>query len=214
MRAGPGSGARNLQTMNARLLHHSRQVRRWVAATAVRCWHEPMPWPRAASRGVVIPLSGSALIARLHRLLIGLHALYAFELLTLGHWFIGAIAASLLVAILFPRRTAHPSPAAVPRQLLMAADGRLHLLMAGGAVEAVNVHPSSLRLGPWLLLQFTSDGTRHRLVLGTDNVDAASLATLRRRMVLVDQAVDAVLPGAGDRSGPPGVSPGGGGIRA
>jgi len=201
--------------MNGRLLHHSRQVTRWVSATIMRCWHEPLPRPRAASRGVVIPLSGSTLIARLHHLLTGLHAIYAVELLTLGHWFIGGIVAALLVAVLLHRRTAHACSAAMPRQLLMAADGRLHLLMAGGTTEAVNVHPSSLRLGPWLLLQLTRDGGNHRVVLGTDNVDAASLATLRRRMVLVDQAVDAVLPGAGDRSGPPGgAAPGGHGIRA
>lgn len=214
MRASPGSGARNLQGMNARLLHHSGKVTRWVSATITRCWHEPLPRPRAASHGVVIPLSGSPLIARLHRLLIGLHAIYAIELLTLGHWFIGSIVASLLVAVLLHRRNLQASLAAVPRQLLMAADGRLHLLMAGGAIEAVTVHPSSLRLGRWLLLQLTGNGGNYRVVLGTDNVDAASLATLRRRMVLVDQAVDAVLPGAGDRSGPPGVAPDGRAIRA
>lgn len=162
----------------------------------------------------MIALSGSTFIARLHRLLIAMHALYALELLALGHWFIGGIVASLLVAVLLHRRTAQASSAAMPRQLLMAADGRLHLLMAGGAVEVVNVHPSSLRLGPWLLLQLTRDRGMHRVVLGTDNVDAALLATLRRRMVLVDQAVDAVLPGAGDRSRPPGgAAPGGRVIR-
>lgn len=145
---------------------------------------------------------------RVQRACLLLQALYGMELLILGHWIIGGIVAVLLVAVLLPARPMQAMPAAAtPRRLLLSADGRLHLLTVGGSIEAVNVHPSSLRLGSWLLLRLTNGSANYRLLLGPDNVDAAMLATLRRRMALVDQAADAVLPGAGDRTRLPDVAP-------
>lgn len=159
--------------------------------------------PRAVSAGLEIPLVPSPLARRVRRIFLVLQGLYGFELLWRGHWVAAAaIAAIALLPWLCGRGGAQPRQ--MPRRLLLAADGRLHILTAAGELEAVRLHPSSLRLGPWLILLLSRTGDKpHRLLLGPDNMDAATLAALRRRMVLVDQLAEAVMPGlqAGRQSG-------------
>jgi hypothetical protein len=78
-------------------------------------------------------------------------------------------------------RSRRNSPSS-PRRLLLAADGRCHLLTVSGTVEELALQASSLRLGRWLLLLFRSGGLTHRLLLGPDNLDPAELAALQRRI--------------------------------
>lgn len=180
---------------------------RWLAQRVTRAWHEAPPAPRAVSTDLAIPLLPSRLARSTRRLLLLLLPLYGLELLLLGHWL--AATAIVALALLAGWQGRGPgAPFRQPRRLLLAADGRLHILTVAGELEAVQLHPSSLRLGPWLLLVLCRPGDRpHRLLLGPDNLDGASLAALRRRMVLVDQLAEAVMPGL-QTAGWHGIHPG------
>ena len=151
--------------------------------------------PRAVSAGLEIPLLPSPLARRVGRLFVVLQAVYGLELLLRGHWVVAALITGIgLLAWL--RRQRGPQRRQRPRRLLLAADGRLHVLTVDGGINAVRLHPSSLRLGPWLILVLNHAGHKpYRLLLGPDNLDEAMLAALRRRMVLVDQLAEAVMPG-------------------
>ena len=73
-------------------------------------------------------------------------------------------------------------PPGAARRLLLTADGHLQLLMSSGELQAVHVHPSSMRLGSWVLLRLVTPRGRQSVLLGPDNTEPAALAALRRRL--------------------------------
>jgi hypothetical protein len=75
-----------------------------------------------------------------------------------------------------------PWDAGAPRRLLLTADGRMHVATVGGTVEPVELGGESLWLGSMVLLVLPSVHRTYRVLLGPGNLDAAGLATLRRRL--------------------------------
>jgi hypothetical protein len=116
------------------------------------------------------------------RLLLLAQGLYATELLLLGHPLAASAVLAIMVGLWWLRQRAVCPCRSRPRRLLIAADGRLHLLTVGGAVVEVSLDPASMRLGPWLLLVMRGEAGVMRLLLGPDNLDAPQLAALRRRL--------------------------------
>lgn len=151
-----------------------------VADAACRQWREPWLMARASREGLDIPLLPSPLLRRCSRwLLLALLVHVAVLVWTQHPWsalFTTAVAASAWL------RRQPGRPPAVARQLLLNADGRIHLLMSSGDLQAVQVHPSSMRLGSWMLLRLVTPRGRQSVLLGPDNVEPAVLAALRRRL--------------------------------
>lgn len=132
--------------------------------------------------GLDVPLLPSKLALHARRWFIACQLAYALELAWLGQWL--AAPGLLLVALACTwrfRRTARQCGRNL-RRLLVAADGRLHGLTAGGELLAFRLHPATLSLGNWLLLRLVREGRSELLVLGPDNLAPASLAELRRRL--------------------------------
>lgn len=171
-----------------------------------RAWHEAPAAPHAVRHGLEIALVPSPLVRRLRRGFLVGQAAFALELLLLGHGAAAVLVLSLAMAPGLQQRMPRLAVSRAPRRLLVAADGRLHLLGVGGDVEPVRLQGSSLRLGPWLLLSLRGEGRVHRLLLGPDNVPPALLAALRRRMLRIDQGAESVAPGLA-RGLSPGMSP-------
>lgn len=161
-----------------------------------RMWREPAPEPRPASHSLDIALRPSPLGRRAAWLFLAAQLLFMLELALLGHWW-QALAASALAAGFgwqWVVRSRRSSPGSA-RRLLLAADGRCHLLTVSGAVEELALQPASLRLGRWLLLLFRSGGRTHRLLLGPDNLAAAELAALQRRIGTTQGRPDMAMHG-------------------
>lgn len=103
------------------------------------------------------------------------------ELAWRGHFVAAPVVVLLVVALgLHWRRTLRMRPES-PRRLLLAADGRFHVMTVGGGVDPVHLDPAGIRLGRHLLLLLRGGG-RYRLLLGPDNVEPAVLAALGRRL--------------------------------
>jgi hypothetical protein len=115
----------------------------------------------------------------LHALVLG----HALELLLMRHWLVAVCVALAGVRCFRPERTVRWSSLRVDGQ------GRLFLRDAKGWSEQVWCRPQSLRLGPCLLLVLCGASGVHRLVIGPDNLDAAQLAALRRRLPIRGAAV-------------------------
>lgn len=145
-----------------------------------RLWREPALRLPSAPEVLRLPLRPSARLRLACRL--GSFALLASAL---EWWFTGhPVAAPLLLlpaALLWLpcRETLAP---AGPVSLVVAADGNWRLGFRDGRQEAVKLRPESLFLGSHLLLVLR--GRRHtfRLLLGPDNLTAAQLSSLRRRL--------------------------------
>jgi hypothetical protein len=164
----------------ALLLGHA--LCRRVLRLAARSWTQTWPVARPARSGLDIALHPSPLARRAHSCFVIVQLLFVLELAWLGHWVPGA--AALTAAACWPwlrRRRRHPTGDL--RRLLLAADGRMHGLTAGGAVVALRLHPASLSLGRWLLLRLQDGSHSHLLLLGPDNMMAGELASLRRRLI-------------------------------
>jgi hypothetical protein len=149
-----------------------------------RLWKEPAPQLRPASHGIQLFLQPSRLVRHLGRLFMLLVLGYVAELLLLGQWMMATGAAVLAALYLWSCRHGRAVPA---RRLLIGSDGRVHLLGVAGEPTPASIHPSSMRLGPWLLLVLHDHAGVHRLLLGPDNLEAGQLAALRRRLAVVDQ---------------------------
>lgn len=171
---------------------------------APRLWREALPRPAAASHALDIPLVPSPLARRAFAVLLAAQLLHAIELLLLQHLVMAGAVLAVAVVLGLGRRRAMRTSAATPRRLLLLADGRLCLLLAGGAVEPATLLPQSLRLGAWLLLVLRSGTATHRLLIGPDNLAAGPLATLRRRLGATTQAS---VPGFMSASPLPPASP-------
>lgn len=169
----------------------------WLVARAVASWREPAPQPRRAPAGMGVAIVPSKSLRRMRSAFLALQVLYLCELALRGHWVIAAaLASAVLAAGLVLRRRAAP-PA---QRLVLTAQGRLHLLCAGGTVEQFRIDPASLRCGAWLVLRIVgAEGGARCLVFGPDNLDPAALSALRRRLVLVDPMAEAIAPGLGHR---------------
>jgi hypothetical protein len=107
--------------------------------------------------------------------------LYALELVLRGHVFMAGAVCALGFAWVRVRRKMLLFRPANPRKLQMTADGRL-LLHADAVGEEVSLQPSSLWLGRHVLLVLRGRARTWRLLLGPDNLDAAALAALSRRL--------------------------------
>ncbi|MET0282239.1 MAG: hypothetical protein ABW278_14105 [Steroidobacteraceae bacterium] len=120
---------------------------------------------------------------RLARRVLGLATLCYLAELLLGHHYVVAAATTVLAALLLWR--AHCTErwqSTPPRRLVWAADGRMFLVTPGAPPQEASVDPASLRLGSHLLLVLRCGGRRQRWLLGPDNLAAAALATLLRRL--------------------------------
>lgn len=115
-----------------------------------------------------------------------LQCLYLGQLLMLGHLRVALPVALACGAFAWFSGAARSTPRPV-RRLLLSADGRLHLLEAGGKVVLATLQPCSMRLGPWLLLVLRDDEGTRRLLLGPDNLDPDHLAALRRQVAAIVQ---------------------------
>jgi hypothetical protein len=108
--------------------------------------------------------------------------LCVLELAWIGHW--SAVTALLTVAAcsswMFVRDAR--ALAGAPNRLLLTADGRLFALTPGGQVLPQRLHPSTRHLGRWLYLRLHDKAGMHAWLLGPDNLDPATLASLRRRI--------------------------------
>ena len=117
----------------------------------------------------------------------GLFVLFALGHAT-GQWLQGslpraaAILAATLIASVALWRWLLPARALSVQRLQAGPDGSICLLTADGRRREVTLMPGSMRLGPCLLLVLRAPDRCHRLLLGPDNVDPASLAALRRRL--------------------------------
>lgn len=167
-----------------------------IACSLQQAWHEAPAAPSVVRHGMGIAVVPSTLVRRLDRAFTLAHTGFGLELLLLGHGVASALVLAMALLPCLQRRVRRLDASPVPGRLLVAADGRLHLLHVPGDIEAVCLQNSSLRLGPWLVLTLRGRGRNmHRLVLGPDNVPVDVLAALRRRMHLVHQSAEAVAPG-------------------
>jgi hypothetical protein len=150
-------------------------------------WREPPPQLRPAARVLDVPLTSAPVVGLAVRLLLIAQAVYATELLLLGHPLVASTTLALAAALWWLRLWATRSPRHHPRRLLIASDGRLHILTLGGALAEVSLDPASMRLGPWLLLVLRGEGRALRLLIGPDNLDPTQLAALRWRLAALRQ---------------------------
>lgn len=170
--------------MHRRLLQVARDRLVELMRAAPQLWREDPPGLPEASQGMQIPLRPSRVTQRGYWLLHVLLGAYLVQLVLWGHLLVAGMVAVLGGALAWQCRR-HRSSARPARRLLMAADGRVHLLGADGTVAPATLQPCSMRLGPWLLLVLDGDTGTHRLLLGPDNVDPVQLAALRRRVAAV-----------------------------
>lgn len=110
--------------------------------------------------------------------------LYCAQLVWLGHLVVAGLVAVPGTVFAWHLRDGYATRQAAHR-LLLSADGKLHLLGAGGRLLPATLLPDSMRLGPWLLLVLRAGTTTQRLLLGPDNLDAALLSALRRRVAAI-----------------------------
>lgn len=165
------------------------QVAGWLVARLRKLpalWRENPPGLPEATHGLQIPLRPSPAVRRGRWLIHALMGIYLVQLLLLDHFVVGAMVALLAAASGWQCRGRN-SPVTTAQRLLLSADGRVHLLEAGGRVVAAVLHPSSMRLGPWLLLVLQVETGTRRLLLGPDNVAPGQLAALRRRVAAIPQ---------------------------
>ena len=125
--------------------------------------------------------------------------LHAAELLLRGHWVVAAGMGLIAAGTHLGWRSWLPQDADAARRLLLTADGSLYVHCIGGATRAVTLAGESLWLGSTVLLVLRSPGRTYRLLLGTGNLEAFALATLRRR--LRGAAVAAPEPAVDSASG-------------
>jgi len=156
------------------------RIRSAVTEAACRQWREQWPVARASRRGLDIPLLPSPLVRRCSWLLLLVVLLHVFVLVWTQHPWAALFTAGVAVSAWLGRRVGRPPDVAL--RLLVNADGRLQLLMASGTLQDVQVHPASMRLGPWMLLRLRMPRARLTVLLGPDNVEPAALAALRRRL--------------------------------
>lgn len=168
--------------MSARMAVICRNGWQLAVRQLVRGWLDPCPLPRAAMRSLEIPLLPSPLARRAHRCLLIAQLLFAAELGWTGYWPEWAGVLGLVLPWWWMSPDRHGRSGRPLRRLILAADGRLHGLAANGDVVRLQLHPSSLSLGHWLLLRVVGEGRCHLLVLGPDNVEPSVLAELRRRV--------------------------------
>jgi hypothetical protein len=168
----------------------------YCAARLLDAWQTPAPLrPHPAPSGLELPLTPLPQAHRFAQCHLLCMVLYAGQLAWSAHW-VAAPAMLMLAALqLFALRHMWPQDAGAPRRLLVAADGRVHVATVGGSVEPVEVGGESLWLGSVVLLVLHAASRKHRVLLGSGNLDAAGLATLRRRLrgaatACVDPAVD------------------------
>jgi hypothetical protein len=165
-------------------------------ARLLDAWQTPAPLrPHPAPSGLELPLTPLPLAHRFAQChLLGM-LLYAGQLALSGYWVMAPAMLVLTALQLFALRPMWPQDAGAPRRLLVAADGRLHIATVGGSVEPVELGGESLWLGSVLLLVLHGAHRKYRVLLGPGNLDAAGLASLRRRLrgaatACVDPAVD------------------------
>lgn len=151
-----------------------------VSEAACRQWREPWPAARPSREGLEIPLLPSPLVRRSSRILLVALLLHAAVLFWTQHPWSALVAAVMAGSAWLWLRFGRPPD--VAQRLLVAADGRFHLLVASGQVQAVHVHPASMRLGSWVLLRLSAPRMRLTVLLGPDNVEPAVLTALRRRL--------------------------------
>lgn len=169
-----------------------------ASAALLRLCRDPGIAPRCGRAELDIPLRRAPMLR--HALSVLLAALLAHG----GHlaWAEQWLAAFLLLLLsgvgIWRLRAMDPPARDAPVRLLMSADGRIHLLTAGASLQPAILDPSSMRLGPWLLLVLNGPAGTCRLVLGPGNVEAGALACLRRRLCALSDL--AAAPGA-HRSG-------------
>jgi hypothetical protein len=132
-----------LQRVRDRLLDLLRAV--------PQLWREDSPGLPDATQGMQIPLRPSPVAQKGRWLLHGLLGVYLAQLVLLGHLLVAGMVAVLGGALVWQCRC-HRSSAQPALRLLLAADGRIHLLEADGTVEPATLQPCSMRLGLWLLL--------------------------------------------------------------
>lgn len=147
-------------------------------------WKESSPALPTAPEGLQVPLHPSLLARRAGRLLFALQGLYVAQLIYLGHLFVAGLVAALGAGLAWHVRRAIAARWTAQR-LLLSADGKLHLLGPGGRLQVAMLHPASMRLGAWVLLVLRAGTGTHRLLLGPDNLDAARLSALRRRIAAI-----------------------------
>lgn len=157
-----------------------------VRRTLPQLWREPLPTLPGSARGVQFPLHPSRVAREGRWLMLTLSCLYLGQLVLLGHLRVAVPAAVAAGAFAWLSRAA-PRSSKPARRLLWSADGRLHLLEAGGSVVPVTLQSSSMRLGRWLLLVLRDDAGTRRWLVGPDNLDPAGLAALRRRVAAIPQ---------------------------
>lgn len=156
-----------------------RMDRAWRAMPGL--WKEAAPELPEAAAGLQLPLLPSRMVRRGGWLLLAAQGVYLAQLIYLGHLLVATLVVALGAAFAWNLRRAAGTTRSA-RRLLLAADGRLHLLDPGGRLLPVRLHPASMRLGPWLLLVLVTGTGPQRLLLGPDNVDPGRLAALRRRV--------------------------------
>jgi hypothetical protein len=134
-------------------------------------------------------------------LVLAAQLLHALELALASQWLAAPAVLGIAAACAWLWRRAGRDSTTTPRRLLLSADGRLHVLTVAGVVEEVTLHPASLRLGRWMLLLFAKRRGRIRVLLGPDNLEAAQLAGLQRRLGAMECRPEAVLYGSERRAG-------------
>lgn len=163
---------------------------------------EEPPQLRTAPESLALPLLPSPRLRLARRVLYFGLLLYLLELVLTGHWLAAATVALVVAAGCWPwRRAGHDRP----RQLVVASDGRVFLRMHDDRVEAMQLRPESLRLGPHVLLVLSNGGRAQRLLLGPDNLAPAQLSALQCRLPPGAAAPGTALhsPAAPRRSSPP-----------
>ncbi len=166
--------------MNESLPRNLQGCAKYLALAWRRLWFAPPLQLRAAEALLELPLRPAPRLRVARRVLLLLILGYALELTLTGHRAMMLLA--LLAATGFgPVPRVFRADRKIPDHLLLLPDGRLWISYSG-AVEEVTLQPESMRLGPHLLLVLRDGRHSLRLLLGPDNLAAADLAALRRRL--------------------------------